>query len=169
MIMRPLIAIQVFHSTIRRIFLCCLNSENPGLRCLAPSGVSAILIGLIFLYLAYLTVAANRDRTRNRAVSSILVCDGLMAYLLFWITTASHQTFVSPSREGANPAIAIYYRGLLIAQSYFISTFSNGFANRFTKYRLGPIFVIGGIFIPSRCCVWTLLIRTILVRSAFLY
>ena len=37
--------------------------------------------------------------------------------------------------------------GLLIAQSYFISTFSNDFATRFTKYRLGPIFVIGGIFI----------------------
>ena len=36
---------------------------------------------------------------------------------------------------------------MITAQSYFISTFNNDFASRFTKYYLGPIFVIGGIFI----------------------
>ena len=43
---------------------------------LAPSGMSASLVGLIFLYLAYLTVAANRNSSRNRAVEKFCFVTG---------------------------------------------------------------------------------------------
>ena len=114
---------------------------------LAPSGMSASLVGLIFLYLAYLTVAANRNSSRNRAVSSILLCDGLMLICCFGLLLLPTRLSLIPLAKALILPMPFILLGLLIAQSYFISTFSNDFATRFTKYRLGPIFVIGGIFI----------------------
>jgi len=114
---------------------------------LAPSGMSAALVGLIFLYLAYLTATANQNASRNRAVSSILLCDGLMLVCCFGLLLLPTTLSLVPLANALIMPIPFIVLGLVIAQSYFISTFSNDFAKRFTKYHLGLIFVIGGIFI----------------------
>jgi len=114
---------------------------------LAPSGMSATLVGLIFLYLAYLTFAANQTASRNRAVSSILLGDGLMLICCFGLLLLPTRLSLIPLAKALILPIPFIVFGLITAQSYFISTFNNDFASRFTKYYLGPIFVIGGIFI----------------------
>ena len=114
---------------------------------LAPSGMSAALVGLIFLYLAYLTATANQNASRNRAVSSILFCDGLMLVCCFGLLLLPTTLSLVPLANALIMPIPFIVLGLVIAQSYFISTFSNDFAKRFTKYHLGLIFVIGFIFI----------------------
>ena len=114
---------------------------------LAPSGMSSILVGFIFFYLAYLTVTANRSASRNRAVSSILLCDGLMLICCFGLLLLPTRLLLVPLAKALILPIPVIVLGLFIAQSHFISTFNNNFAKSFTRYRLGLIFVIGGVFI----------------------
>lgn len=110
---------------------------NDGPTTYLRSGISATIVSCIFFYLAYLSFYSNVTNHRNKAISLILLFDGMLLVSMF-------TTLVIPPKLEfyaiANIIIfplPFFALGVIASQAYFISTFKNNISNIYNRYKLG--------------------------------
>jgi len=110
---------------------------NDGPTTYLRSGISATIVSCIFFYLAYLSFYSNVTNHRNKAISLILLFDGMLIVSMFT------SLAIPPKLEFyviANIIIfplPFFALGVIASQAYFISTFKNSISNIYSRYKLG--------------------------------
>ena len=110
---------------------------NDGPTTYLRSGISAIIVGCVFLYLAFLSFYAKSNNHRNRAISLVLFFDGML------LVSKISSLAIPPKLEFSVIAnvlifpVPFFAFGVIASHAYFISTFKNNISNIYNRYKLG--------------------------------
>ena len=105
----------------------------------SATGLAALTVGLIFLYLAFLSYTANSLDARNRAIAGLLLSEGLFLTLGIGIVGIPTGLAFVPLATAVALLMPVAFIGLILSQGYFISTTSTAIGRIFNKYRIGVI------------------------------
>jgi len=105
----------------------------------SATGLAALTVGLIFLYLAFLSYTANSLDARNRAIAGLLLSEGLFLILGIGIVGIPTGLAFVPLATAVALLTPVAFIGLILSQGYFISTTSTAIGRIFNKYRIGVI------------------------------
>ena len=105
----------------------------------SATGLAALTVGLIFLYLAFLSYTANSLDARNRAIAGLLLSEGLFLILGIGIVGIPTGIAFVPVATAVALLMPVAFIGLILSQGYFISTTSTAIGRIFNKYRIGVI------------------------------
>ena len=103
------------------------------------TGLAAVSVGLIFMYLAFLSYTANSLGARNRAIAGLLLCEGLFLILGIGIVGIPTGIAFVPLATSFALLMPAAFIGLVFFQARFISTTSTAIGRVFDKYRIGVI------------------------------
>jgi len=105
----------------------------------SATSLAALTVGLIFLYLAFLSYTANSLDARNRAIAGLLLSEGLFLILGIGIVGIPTGLAFVPLATAVALLMPVAFIGLILSQGYFISTTSTAIGRIFNKYRIGVI------------------------------
>ena len=110
---------------------------NDGPTTYLRSGISAIIVGCVFLYLAFLSFYAKSNNHRNRAISLVLFFDGMLLVSMFSSLVIPPRLELSTIANVLISPIPFFAFGMIASHAYFISTFKNNISNIYNRYKLG--------------------------------
>jgi hypothetical protein len=110
---------------------------NDGPTTYLRSGIFAIIVGCVFLYLAFLSFYAKSNNHRNRAISLVLFFDGMLLVSMFSSLVIPPRLELSTIANVLISPIPFFAFGMIASHAYFISTFKNNISNIYNRYKLG--------------------------------
>ena len=110
---------------------------NDGPTTYLRSGIFAIIVGCVFLYLAFLSFYAKSNNHRNRAISLVLFFDGMLLVSMFSSLVIPPRLELSTIANVLISPIPFFAFGMIASHAYFISTFQNNISNIYNRYKLG--------------------------------
>ena len=102
-------------------------------------GLSAILIGFVFFYLAYLCFIADSTNRRNKSVCFLLISEGLVLIFGLGILAVPTQLEFVPLAIGMSLTIPVILSGLTASQGYFIASTETSLGAFFARFRIGIV------------------------------
>ena len=119
-----------------------------GLSSHSSIGLSAILVGFVFFYLAYLCLIADSTNRRNKSVAFLLICEGLILIVCLGILAVPTQLDYVPFVTSVSLVVPFLLAVLMVSQGYFITSSETFLGNIFAKFKLG--FVIAALWILTQ-------------------
>ena len=102
-------------------------------------GLSAILIGFVFFYLAYLCFIADPTNRRNKSVCFLLISEGLVLIFGLGVLAVPTQLEFVPLAIGMSLTIPVILSGLTVSQGYFIASTETSLGAFFARFRIGIV------------------------------